>query len=50
MSQMMGNLFYRRQQIDVIRSLGFAEMKYWNNWHELMSKEEEKIVKKANGK
>jgi len=38
----MGNLFYRGQQITVIRSLKYSEMKYWNGWHEIMAKEESK--------
>jgi len=43
-SQFMGNLFYRGQQITVIRSLKYSEMKYWNGWHEIMAKEESKAL------
>jgi hypothetical protein len=38
----MGNLFYRGQSIEVIKKLRYAELKEWNEWHELMQKEEQK--------
>jgi len=38
----MGNLFYRGQMINVIKKLRYAELKEWNEWHELMQKEEQK--------
>jgi len=40
----MGNLFFRNQPINVIRSLRFAEMKEWNEWHEIMIREEKKQI------
>lgn len=46
----MGNLFFRGQQISEIKKLGFKEMKYWNNWHELMVKAEKDQIKKNTGK
>lgn len=48
MNQMMGNLFYRKQPIETIRSLRYAEMKYWNEWHELMIKKEQEEIDRAN--
>ncbi len=45
MWQLMGNLFYRRQQIQVIYDMTFSEMKMWNEWHEIMVKEEERQIK-----
>jgi hypothetical protein len=37
---MAGALFYRKQSIEVIKSLDFKEMKYWYKWHEVCAKEE----------
>jgi hypothetical protein len=50
MEQWMGNLFFRKQPISEIRSLRYHEMKYWNNWHELMIKEEQESIKRMNAK
>ena len=50
MSQWMGNLFYRKQQISEITSLRYAEMKYWNEWHEIMIKADKKAIDEANKK
>lgn len=50
MSQWMGNLFYRRQSIQVIKDLRYAEMKYWNTWHEIMEKQQQEINDKIAGK
>lgn len=44
----MGNLFYRKQNIETIKNLRFAEMKYWNEWHELMEETERKAMNKNN--
>lgn len=41
---MMGNLFSRRVSTVEIKKMSYREMKYWNGWHELMSKQEEKIA------
>jgi hypothetical protein len=46
----MGNLFFRGQQISEIKKLRFAEMREWNEWHELMVKEEQKQVDEINRK
>ena len=43
----MGNLFFRKQSIEVIKNLRYADMKEWNEWHELMVKEEQKYIKDA---
>lgn len=38
--QWLGNLFYRGQQIDTLINMTYAELKYWNGWHEIISKAE----------
>jgi len=50
MTQWMGNLFFRQQPIHIIRSLRWAEMKEWNEWHEIMVKEEKRQVEEAKKK
>lgn len=37
----MGNLFYRNQPISEINNLRYAEMKYWNEWYEIMEKQQD---------
>jgi hypothetical protein len=44
MDQMMGNLFSRGQSIDVIRELCYTEMRYWNEWHKVMAKREDRAA------
>jgi len=44
----MGNLFYRKQPISEIKKLRYAELREWNTWHEIMVKEEQKIINEAN--
>ncbi len=39
MHQWMGNLFYRRVPPSEISAMPYVEMKYWNEWHEIMAKE-----------
>ena len=46
----MGNLFSRKQPISEIKKLRFAEMREWNEWHELMAKEEKRITDEINKK
>ena len=46
MNQWYANLFYRGQSIDVIYSLDFDELKYWNTMHEKMVDEEKKAIEK----
>lgn len=41
----MGNMFYRRQQIDVIEKMTYSDLEYWNGWHEKMCDAEKKIIK-----
>ena len=52
--QMLGNLFSRNQPIDFLEKMTYKDLCYWNNWHKLMSKEENKITddieKKGKGK
>ena len=44
-NQWVGNLFYRRVSPAEITAMGYVEMKYWNEWHELMVREEQKAGK-----
>jgi len=46
----MGNLFFRGQAISEIKSLRFAELREWNEWHELMVKKEQEIMDEAKKK
>lgn len=46
----MGNLFFRNQPISEIKKLRYAEMREWNEWHELMTREEQKQIDKAKAK
>lgn len=43
-NQWMGNLFYRKQATSDIKNMRFSEMKYWNEWHELIANEESKTT------
>jgi hypothetical protein len=45
----MGNLFFRKQPIDVIRSMRYHELRYWNEWHEVISKEEKRVADSVKG-
>jgi hypothetical protein len=38
--QWLGNLFYRGQQINTLMTMTYAELKYWNDWHEIILKED----------
>lgn len=40
----MGNLFYRHVSPDVIEAMTYHKMKYWNDWHDIMVKEERKAI------
>ncbi len=41
----MGNLFYRGVAPGEIESMTYNRIRYWNKWHELMSKAEEDVLK-----
>ena len=43
----MGNLFYRGASITELKAMGFREMRYWNEWHELMTQAEKDSVKSS---
>ncbi len=47
MNTWMGALFFRNQPIDIIRSMRFAEMKYWHGWHESIEKTERNAFERA---
>jgi hypothetical protein len=35
---MLGNLFYRGQNIEALNRATFGELRYWNEWHEIINK------------
>lgn len=45
----MGNLFYRGVQPSEIEAMTYTRMEYWNSWHEIMIKAEEKHAQKLKG-
>jgi len=47
---MMGNLFSRGVAPTEIESMTYARLKYWNKWHELMSKAEADAINKGKGR
>lgn len=42
--QWAGNLFFRGVAPSEISSMEYHDLKYWNGWHELISKEEERAA------
>lgn len=46
----MGNMFYREQPINAIREADYDDLKYFNAWHEAMSRAEVKAANDAKGK
>ena len=46
----MGNLFYRNVSPSELKEMPYHELKYWNEWHELMVKTEQKAIKKSKEK
>ena len=42
----MGNLFFRGVSPGEIENMTYSRIKYWNRWHELMSKAEADALKK----
>jgi len=50
MDTWMGNMFYRHQSIDVIDRLTYSDLKYWNEWHEIMIRAEKRVIKEAESK
>ena len=38
--QWSGNLFFRGVAPSEIASMGYDELRYWNNWHEIIAKEQ----------
>jgi hypothetical protein len=43
----MGNLFFRNVSPSELKQMGYKEMQYWNEWHELMDKEEKEAMKRT---
>ncbi len=46
----MGNLFYRQVNPSEIKKMTISEMKYWNDWHEVLIEEktrQNKEIEKA---
>lgn len=46
----LGNLFFRGASPSELMSMPFRELKYWNEWHEVMTREEIRSTEKANAK
>jgi len=46
----MANLFFRKQPISEIKRLRYAEMREWNEYHEIMIKEEQRQIEKSKKK
>jgi len=42
----MGNLFYRRQPVSEIKAMTYHELKYWNEWHKILDKQEAATARK----
>ena len=45
-NQIMGNLFFRGVPISDIKVMGYKELVYWDDWHQLMIKAEKEALKK----
>lgn len=43
-------MFYRRVQPSEIEKMSYHDLKYWNKWHDAMSKEEKRISDKIKEK
>jgi hypothetical protein len=44
MDAMMGALWYRRETSAALKAMGFGEIRYWFDWHEVMSRAEKPRV------
>lgn len=46
----LGNLFFRGASPSELMDMPFHELKYWNEWHEVMADEERRSVSNAKAK
>lgn len=46
---MLGDLFYRGASITELKNMSFHELKYWHEWHKLLSKKEAEAGVNHNG-
>jgi hypothetical protein len=44
----LGNLFFRGAGPSELMEMPYHELKYWNEWHEVMATEERRSTEKAN--
>jgi len=47
---MMGNLFFRRATPTELEAMTWSQLRYWNDWHDLMVEAEEKARAESAGK
>ena len=45
--QYVGNLFYRRVSTELIKEMPYHELKYWNEWHEVLGRAYKEQVENA---
>lgn len=43
----LGNLFFRGASPTELTAMPYRELRYWNEWHEVMADEERKSVERA---
>jgi hypothetical protein len=43
----LGNLFFRGASPSELMAMPFHELRYWNEWHEVMAEEERRSVGKT---
>jgi len=48
--QWLGNLFYRGAQPADLEEMTYQRLKYWNNWHEVYTKEEKAAMNRKGKK
>jgi hypothetical protein len=46
----LGNLFFRGAGPSELSAMPFRELKYWNDWHEVMATEERRSAEQSRSK
>jgi hypothetical protein len=46
----LGNLFFRGASPSELSAMPYRELEYWNEWHEVMAKEERRSAEDARSK
>ena len=49
LDQMLGDLFYRHVQPDVLEKMNYTRLRYWHEWHKILHKEEKKLADDLKG-